>query len=128
MKNFYEATVIKPKLTPIIELIMTPVGNCVCVATINDRVVHDGLLDDYKSISVEGYSIDSPIDIKIVVARKHPGAIRVNVVIDSHDIIPKYQHTANPPTDYLDFNGEWHLHIPNFYPWYHEITGQGWIA
>ena len=128
MKNFYEATVIKPKLTPFIELMITSVGQCVCVATINDRVVHDGLLDGHKSILVEGYSIDSPVNIQVITTRQHPEAVQVNVVIDGYNIIPKYQHLANPPTDYLDFNGKWQLIIPNFYPWLHEVSGQGWIA
>lgn len=129
MKNFYEATVIKPKLTPSIELMLTPVDQCVCVATVNGRVVHDGLLDSYKSILVKGHPIDGPIDIQVVVTtRVHPEAVQVEVVIDGLEIIPKYQHLANPPTNYLDFNGKWELNIPNFYPWYHEITGQGWIV
>lgn len=128
MKNFLEATDIKSKLTPDIELMLTPNEQCVCVAQINGRVVHDGLLDSYKSILVKGYSIDGPIDINIVTTRVHPEAVQVKVVIDGLEIIPKYQHLATPPTDYLDFNGQWSLHIPNFYPWYHTVTGQGWIA
>lgn len=127
MKNFSEATAIKSTLTSVIELMLTPVEQCVCVALVNDRVVHDGLLDSYKSISVEGYPIDGPVEIKIITTRVHPEAVKVGVVIDGLEIIPKYQHLAQPPTDYLDFNGEWTLKIPNFYPWYHEITGQGWI-
>lgn len=127
MKNFLEATDIKTKLTPTIELMLSPVGQCVCVAMINNSIVHDGLLDSHKSILVKGHTLDGPIEIKIVTTRQHPEAVEVKVIIDGHDIIPKYQHLATPPTAYLDFNGEWTLKIPNFYPWYHEITGQGWI-
>ena len=48
-------------------------------------------------------------------------------LINDYEIIPKYQHHANPPVDYIDTNDEWTLTIPNFYQWYHVITGQGWI-
>lgn len=128
MKNFYEATVTKPTLTPTIELMLTPVEQCVCVALINGNVVHDGLLDSHKSILVKGYPINGPIDFMIIVTRQHPEAVEIKVVVDGHEIIPLYQAHANPPTNYLDFNGKWTLHIPNFYPWYHEVTGQGWIV
>ena len=129
MKNFSEATAIKPQLTSIIELILTPVDKCVCVALINGQVVHDGLLDSNKSILVKGYPIDSPTEIKVIVTRQHPEAVEVKVVIDGHEIIPLYQDTvATPTTSYLNFNGEWTMRIPSFYPWLHEITGQGWVA
>ena len=129
MKNFYEAMAIRPKLTTYIELMLTPVEQCVCVALINGRVVHDGLLDSYKSILVNGYPIDSPVDIKIIVTRQHPEAVEVKVVVDGYEIIPLYQNSiATPNTSYLNFNGEWRMYIPSFYPWLHEITGQGWIA
>lgn len=128
MKNFYEATVTKSALTLKIELMLSPVDQCVCVAMINDEVVHDGLLSGPKSITVNHKTVDGPIDIKIVTTRQHPEAVEVQVVIDGFEVLPKYQHLATPPTAYLDFNGEWALHIPNFYPWYHEVTGQGWIV
>jgi hypothetical protein len=128
MKNFYEATVTKSKLTSTVELMLMPVGQCVAVVMINDNVVHDGLLTVSKSIQVKVKPIDGPIDIKIVMTRQHPEALEVKVVIDGYDIIPLYLAHAKPPTNYLDFNGEWNLHIPNFYPWIHALTGQGWVA
>ena len=129
MKNFYEATAIKSKLTSSIELMLTPVDKCVCVVLFNGKVVHDGLLDSYKSIVIKDHPVDSPIDIKIVVTRQHPEAIEVKVVVDSIEVIPLYQDSiAIPKTSYLNFNGKWNMYIPSFYPWLHEQTGQGWIA
>jgi len=34
---------------------------------------------------------------------------------------------AVPATDYIDFDDEWTIDIPNFYPWFHKVSGQGWI-
>ena len=127
MKNFYEATVIKPALRLPIELTLTPITRCVCVVLLNGAVVHDGLLTGPKVILDRTTAVDSPINIKVIVTRQHPEAVEIGVQINGHSIIPLYQHLASPQTAYLNFNGEWNLHIPNFYTWHHNITGQGWI-
>jgi hypothetical protein len=128
MKNFSEATAIKSKLYFPVELMLSPIEQCVCVALINNTVVHDGLLTGPKSILVNNITVDGPIDIKIIITRQHPESVEVGIRIDGRDIIPIYQHLAKPQTNYLNFNGEWQLSIPNFYTWYHTVTGQGWIA
>jgi hypothetical protein len=129
MKNFLEATAIKPTLEYPIELLLTPLNQCVCVALINNEVVHDGLLSGPKVVTVKNRVIDSPVEVKIIMTRQHPEALDVKVRIDGHEIIPLYADTiANPPTNYLNFNGEWTMNILSFYPWLHDITGQGWIA
>lgn len=129
MKNFYEATVTKPTLTSTIELLLTPIEQCVCVVLINGHVMHDGLLTKSKKVTFQNNPIDETIDIKIIVTRQHPEAVEVKVAIDGYEIIPMYQDTvAIPATNYLNFNGEWNVRIPNFYAWHHGITGQGWIA
>lgn len=127
MKNFYEATVIKPKLKLTVILTLNPNEQCVCVALVNGEVVHDGLLTGPKAINCL-VSNNNPIEIKVIMTRQHPEAVAVGVTVDNLPIIPLYQQYASPPTDYIDYNGEWTLLIPNFYPWYHTVTGQGWIA
>jgi hypothetical protein len=73
--------------------------------------------------------LTEPITIQLTVNRQHPQAVDIKgIFIDDYEVLPKYQHLATPSTNYIDFNGVWGLEIPNFYPWYHEITGQGWIA
>lgn len=127
MKNFLEATAIKPRLKLDLVITLDPVEQCVCVLLVNDEVVHDGLLSNPKVIT-HRISNDNPIKIKAIVTRRHPEAVQLGVSIDNLPIIPLYQHMAVPATDYIDFNGEWTLTIPKFYPWYHQVTGQGWIA
>jgi hypothetical protein len=55
-------------------------------------------------------------------------AVVASLAIDGIEILPRYLHLANPPTNYLDRSGIWTFKIPSFYPWLHDITGQGWIA
>jgi hypothetical protein len=127
MKNFLEATDIKPTLKLDVVITLDPVEGGICILLINDTVIHDGLLSGPKVITHRVFN-DSPIKIKVIFTRKHPEAVKINVSIDNLSIIPLYQHMAEPATNYIDFNGEWTLTIPKFYPWYHRVTGQGWIA
>lgn len=49
------------------------------------------------------------------------------ITVNGYEIMPIYQHLSCPPTNWITQN--WNLNIPGpFYPWYHQITGQGWIA
>lgn len=128
MKNFYEATVIKPTLNLNITVTLEPVGECFCLFTINKQLWWGDVLKETTSFHAQS-PLDAPIEFMIKPTRQHPQAIIVkDISIDGHSIMPIYMNQANPPTNYLDFNHPWKLKISNFYPWFHEITGQGWIA
>lgn len=56
------------------------------------------------------------------------GAIEiVKICVNTKEILPLYLNCANPPTNWITQNWQFNIDKP-FYPWYHEITGQGWIA
>jgi hypothetical protein len=126
MKNFYDSTVIKPTLKLDVVITLTPVGQCPCIVLVNDTPIFDKLLTD-TTILQHGCPLTEPLTVSIIITRQHPEAVIVGITIDGYPVIPLYQSHAIPPTDYLDTNGTWTLTIPNFYQWYHEITGQGWI-
>ena len=130
MKNFLEATVIKPSLKLKGKLTLAPsVKHIRCFSTANGDIVFNDWLKEETTFYFD-LPIDSPINISI-----QAGCTRwdeqVNIIelsFDDFEVIPKYQHLSTPPKSYIDFNnGSWTLEIPDFYPWYHEITGQGWI-
>lgn len=86
--------------------------------------------------SVNGISCDNsrtellfdllePLEFKCKI---NNGAIEiVKLTINNYEIMPLYLHLANPKTSWIIES--WYLHIPqSFYPWYHQLTGQGWIA
>jgi len=56
------------------------------------------------------------------------GAVEVTrVTVNDKEVLPIYLHLAQPPTNWI--TTDWQFILPGpFYPWYHEITGQGWIA
>lgn len=126
MKNFYEATVIRPALTVTVRLIIMAIGSVPCLIKLNSKTLFEDTLTDVQTLEIEVPLLDT-IDLSIQVYRHHPDAVVVDLYIDGYEILPKYQHLANPPVCYIDFNNEWTMHIPNFYQWYHKITGQGWI-
>lgn len=134
MKNFYEATVTKPTLKLSCCLILKVTHDHIpCIIKVNGQTMFEDSPSGQTKLIAEHHlgfqlPLTEPIDINIqLIDRQHPNAIQVALTIDGHEILPKYQHLATPQTDYIDFNDVWVLNIPNFYPWYHTVTGQGWI-
>ena len=129
MKNFSEATVIKSKLMLDVNLVISPMcGDTYCQIELNQKVLFVGLVSEKTNLNIE-VPLCAPLHFKFFVERTHPQAIHIDLLaVDGREVLPLYLNQASPPTSYLDFTGIWELSIPSFYPWYHEITGQGWIA
>jgi len=129
MKNFSEATVIKPTLKLDISVLLVGIGDCDCTLTVNGKILCEGQLNGSVEFKTQVGLID-PINITIAIHnRQHPQAVMISgIYIDNKEIMPLYLNHSTPPTNYLDFTGVWALTIPNFYPWYHAITGQGWVV
>jgi len=127
MKNFSEATVIKPTLTVKVKFTVTPLGQVPCLIKIGTKILYEDTIKEPQAFDLE-LSLADSIDLSVEIYRCHPDAVVVSLTIDDINIIPMYQNQATPPTNYIDFNGIWTIKIPSFYPWYHELTGQGWIA
>ena len=84
----------------------------------------------------------SDIDIQIALQNKRPSegadtaVVIQSITVDGFEFIPNFSgmavydndHDWDHPTNYLGFNGVWHLKIPGpFYQRRHQITGQGWL-
>jgi len=117
MKNFYDITVIdtKDKLKIQIELIE------------HDNPKYSFFVNDFNITPIFYIKADllETLSFKCNVRN---GAIEVaKIIINENEVMPKYLHLATPPTSWI--TTKWEFTIPGpFYPWYHEITGQGWIA
>jgi len=117
MKNFYEVTVINidNKLEVEVELIEH-----------NDP--------EYK-FTVNGLPVVSGVRFAFCLLEElhfcckiSNGAVEVDrIAINGKEVLPIYQHLANPPTNWITTDWKFAILSP-FYPWYHEITGQGWTA
>ena len=127
MKNFSEATAIKPTLTVKVKFTVTPLGQVPCLIKLGSKTLYEDTIKEAQTFDLD-LPLTDPIDLSVQIYRHHPDAVVLALTIDGYEILPKYQHLATPPTDYVDFNTTWTFKIPSFYPWYHGITGQGWIA
>ena len=126
MKNFYEATVIKPNLKLVVALRIKPVGNIKARLQINDAKWITEITKE--EVFEHQVGVTDPIDIQIQITRQHPEAFELALEIDGHTVLPVYQERAGVSTCYINTNDIWQLYIPNFYTWLHETTGQGWIS
>jgi hypothetical protein len=108
-----------------IKLIYKVHGYCVATITLNNkRCTH--------TETVEKVDLFSPITLSVDMSDFHEGTSGIEIAhfsINDLEILPKYQHLSTKSTNYIDFYEHWELQIPSpFYVWYHEISGQGWIA
>jgi hypothetical protein len=73
----------------------------------------------------------SPVSLTCRVTHiQNGGALEIKKFnINGQEVLPKYQHLASPKTAWLDQIGMWEFHTDRpFYPWFHAISGQGWVA
>lgn len=127
MKNFYEATVIKPTLELDVQITLRPVGSVPCTVTVNGNVVYKDTLTKNIVVPV-AVPLTDPVDITVQIQRTHPDAVDITVDIDDYEILPLYQEALSIKSCYLDHDNVWGISIPNFYTWLHSASGQGWIA
>ena len=127
MKNFLEATAIKPTLTVKVKFTVTPMGQVPCLVKLGTKTLYEDTIKETQTFDID-LPLTDPIDLSVQIYRHHPDAVVLVLTINDYEILPKYQHLATPPTDYVDFNTTWTFKIPSFYPWYHSTIGQGWIA
>lgn len=115
MKTFLDLTDIKTanRLEVVVELIEHDNPNY--VFAVNEKQLQPVLYFDLLT--------DLQFSCKI-----NNGAVEVaKITINGKEVMPIYLHLADPATNWI--TADWELRIPGpFYPWYHEITGQGWIA
>jgi hypothetical protein len=76
------------------------------------------------------FDLLSSIHLKCRVFEPNNGAVEIKLLsINGTEVLPKYQHLATPPTAWIDQTGTWEFEIHSpFYPWFHAISGQGWVA
>jgi hypothetical protein len=126
MKNFSDITAIDISQSLDLRIEYKLHGHCEAMVIVND----DTLLQPGVTNMTIGLFEAVSLKIKLVDFKEGSSGLEiVNFSINGLEILPKYQHLASRPTNYIDFYAEWSIEIPsNFYVWYHEISGQGWIA
>ena len=92
------------------------------------------------ALYLNGFRVISPLllfdtdlfsDISLVCDKHNSqGAIEIkNFTVNNKQVLPRYLHLASTPTHWISQEGSWHLSISApFHTWYHNASGQGWIA
>ncbi len=115
MKNFLDITAIDIRNQLKVEIKLIEHNNPEYTFTVNDLPAQPklcfGLLDD--------------LNFRCKISN---GAVEVaKITINGKEVMPIYLNLAKPATNWITEN--WEFTVPSpFYPWYHQITGQGWTA
>lgn len=128
MKNFYEATATRSRLTLDCTLTLTPVSEPFCEVLINQQRVYSAEIAEPVTLDFV-VGLDETIDLSIhLPQRQHPQAVKVSLTVDGREVLPLYQHAVPTKNCYIDTKNPWIFTVNHFYPWFHSLTAQGWIA
>lgn len=121
MKNFLDLQATSPLLAISISLKIH--GTVKYFASINRHLFQDRL-DITLPLHSEIYFV-----VQLQEFNEGTSGIEIeNFTVNGLEVLPKYQHYAEPKTNYIDKLGLWRLEIPHpFYAWHHSATGQGWL-
>lgn len=70
------------------------------------------------------------LESKIVQYAQGSSAVEITEFsVNGYNVLPLYQHRSSSGNCYHDWIGSWAMVIDKpFYQWYHDVSGQGWIA
>jgi hypothetical protein len=106
-----------------VRLVIVPHGNIHYRLRLNGHLIFD--LD-----TTHTFDLLSSIHLKCTVFEPNGGAVEIKLLsVNGTEVLPKYQHLARSPTAWIDQTGKWEFTTHDeFYPWFHAISGQGWVA
>jgi len=127
MNNFSDITAINTADQLAVQLCIVRHGNPYGGCKINNVDLYTVAGDNQFNFKLD---LLEPISIDANIVDPNGGALEiVEFSVNGLEVLPLYLHRASRPTTWIDFPGLWFFIIPGpFYPWYHGITGQGFIA
>jgi hypothetical protein len=107
-----------------VELSVTRHGHTVSLVMLHNCPIHEDRftmwLDLFEPI---------PLVVDLIEFDEGTSGLEIGLTVNGLEVLPKYQHLSSNTKCYIDTKELWTFDIPsNFYQWYHEISGQGWIA
>jgi hypothetical protein len=122
-QNFSNIMAIDPAKQLAVELEIATHGEVVYQILLNNELVR------YTKTS-KTLNLFDDIELKVnILENKNNGAVEIKkLTVNKKEILPIYQHLASKNDCWIK-EGEWIYYIPApFYSWYHNASGQGWIA
>jgi len=97
-----------------------------------EQEIHLNSVPIVAPFTLAQFDLLEPIELKVELTDFDEGTSAVEIEyfgINGLEVLPRYHHLASSGGSYIDKLGTWRFQIaPRFYPWYHAISGQGWIA
>ena len=123
IKTFSEVLDINTQDQLQVQLVVVAHGDIHYRMRLNGHLISD-------SDTTHTFDLFNPINLKCVVIDANMGAVEIKLLaVNGVEVLPKYQHLANPQTAWIDQDGTWEFNAhSSFYPWFHKISGQGWVA
>jgi hypothetical protein len=124
IQTFSDITAINTQRKLTVDLSVTRYGQTDSFVKLN------GFIINVDKITVELDLFDPVnLDVNLVEFAEGTSGLDVSLTVNGLEVLPKYQHLSSNKKCYIDTLEPWSYKIPsNFYVWYHNITGQGWIA
>lgn len=121
IKTFSDILAIDPADKLKIRLTIATHGDIEYLLTLNNQPVVE--LDTEHKLD-----LFSTIDLTCAVLKNNGGAVEIKLLsVNNLEILPKYQHCACPKTAWITENWQFKT-LGLFYPWFHGVSGQGWVA
>lgn len=124
IKTFSDITAIDTRRKLVVDLSVVRHGRTRSFIQLNGFVIN------VDQITFE-LDLFDPVDLAIDLLDFDEGTsgLEIALAVNGCEVLPKYQHLSSNKKCYIDTKDTWYFSIPaNFYSWYHEISGQGWIA
>ena len=123
MNNFSDITDINPDQQLRVRLDIVTHGSVHYRLRLNGHFILDNTTELYLNLF-------APIHLQCtIIDAVGDSALEIkNLSVNNLEVLPRYMHWASEPTLWLTKN-EWLFSVREpFYPWYHKISGQGFIA
>jgi hypothetical protein len=123
IKNFSNVLDIKTQDQLQVQLVIVTHGSIHYRMRLNGHLISD-------ADTTHTFDLLSSVHLKCTVFESNAGAVEIKLLsINGQEVLPKYQHLTNPQTTWIDQTGSWEFNTNgSFYPWFHAISGQGWVA
>jgi len=123
MKNFLELTAIKPTLDLKLHFIIH--GQVEAQVMVNGHQCNTGM-NSFCIDLLDPIIIESNI---FKIASQNSAVEIIEAKVNNYTFLPLYKHLSSNKDCWHNYIGKWQYKIEKpFYVWFHETSGQGWIA
>lgn len=124
IKTFSDLSAINTRQKLVVDLLITRYGQTDSFVKLNGFIINV----DKITFTLDLFD-PVKLDVNLIEFKEGTSGLDISLTVNRLEVLPKYQHLSSNKKCYIDTLDPWTFSIPaNFYTWYHNISGQGWIA